>query len=67
LVVECQDVVLKEEEGYENELFVCSNDITFIPPPHGSWYSDMIYLLHHGTCPNHMNLKERMDLKLKSA
>jgi hypothetical protein len=30
LVAESQDVVLKEEEGWENEFYVCSNDTTFI-------------------------------------
>jgi len=32
-----------------------------------SWYGNLSYFLHHGTCPENLNPRERRDLSLKSA
>jgi hypothetical protein len=64
LVVESQDVVLKEKKDGKMSSLICSM-ITFIPPPHGSWYSRYDLFLHHGVCPNHMTSRERRDVKVK--
>jgi hypothetical protein len=67
LVAESQDSIGPGESGWENELFVCSNEILFVPANNDSWYSDLSYFLYHGTCPDHLNSKEKRVLQLKSS
>jgi hypothetical protein len=61
-----QDSMAREEEGWENKLLVYTNKILCIPTNTYSWYIDITYFLHHGTCPSHMNSKEKNDLCLNS-
>jgi hypothetical protein len=36
------------------------------PPGQESWYEKLTYLLHHGTCLENLNPRERRALGLKS-
>ena len=39
----------------------------YIPLSQDSWYSDLSYFLHHGKCIEHLNPKERRDIRIKFA
>jgi hypothetical protein len=65
LVVESQDQV-NEDFGSENELELWCSEALYVLPWQESWYGKLIYLLHHGTCPENLNPKERRSLRLKS-
>ena len=66
LTAEAHDRI-NEDHGWENELALWCSEALYIPPGKESWYGKMIYLLHHGTCPENLNPKERRALRLKSA
>jgi hypothetical protein len=38
----------------------------YVPTGKESWYGELTYLLHHETCPENPNPKERRALRLKS-
>jgi hypothetical protein len=57
LVAKSQDTAIKDEEGWENEFSIYTNEVLYIPAITDSWYTDMTFFLHHGTCPRHMNSK----------
>lgn len=56
-----------EDFGWENELSLCCSETLYVPPGQSSWYENLFYLLHHGTCPKNLNPRERRALRLKSA
>jgi hypothetical protein len=58
---------INEDPGWENELSLWCSEALYIPQGPESWYEKMIYLLHHGTCPENLNPKERRALRLKCA
>jgi hypothetical protein len=66
LATEAQDQAIPDS-GWENEIALWCNEIAYISPRKGSWYKDLTYLLHHGTCPENLNPKERRALRLKFA
>jgi hypothetical protein len=65
LVVEAQDQV-NEEPGWENDLMLWCSETLYVSPGQESWYGKLTYLLHHGTCLEYLNPKERIVLKVKS-
>jgi hypothetical protein len=66
LVVEAQDQV-NEDLGWENEMELWCGEVAYISLGKDSWYKDLTYLLHHETCPENLNPRERRALRLKSA
>lgn len=67
LAVESNDQAVEEDQGWDNELAVMSNEVLFTTTQESSWYADMKYFLHHGACPSHLGPRERRALRLKSA
>jgi hypothetical protein len=65
LVVEDQDQV-NEDPGWENEMELWFGEASYVSPGKESWYEKLTYLLHHGTCPENLNPRERRSLRLKS-
>jgi hypothetical protein len=53
--------------GWENELPLWCEEALYVPPRRESWYGNLFYLLHHGSCPENLNPREMRSLKLKSA
>jgi hypothetical protein len=41
-------------------------EASYISPGQESWYEKLTYPLHHGTCPENLNPRERRGLRLKS-
>jgi hypothetical protein len=66
LATEAQDQV-NEDSGWENEMELWCDEASYISPRKYSWYENRNYLLHHGTCLENLNPRERRDLRLKSA
>jgi hypothetical protein len=64
LAVKTQDQV-NEDSGWENEMKLWCGEVSYISPEQESWYKDLNYLLHHGTCLENLNLGERRVLRLK--
>ena len=58
IVTEAQDQA-NEDSGWENEMTLWCNEVAYISPRQDSWYKDLAYLLHHGTCPENLSPKER--------
>jgi hypothetical protein len=65
LAVEAQDQV-NEDPRWENELALWCGEASYVSPGKESWYEKLTYLLHHGTCPENLNPRERRALRLKS-
>jgi hypothetical protein len=42
----------------------CS-EFLYLPPSQDSWYENLSYFLHHRTCPENLNHRERRALRLK--
>jgi hypothetical protein len=66
MVVEAQGLINAEEPGWENKLSLWCGEALYVPPEKESWYENLSYLLHHGTCLENLNPRERRALKLKS-
>jgi hypothetical protein len=66
LAVEAQDQV-NEDPGWENELELWCGEASYVSLGKESWYEKLTYLLHHGTCLENLNPRERRALRLKSA
>jgi len=66
LAIEAQDRAI-EYSGWENEIALWCGEVAYIFPGQGSRYKDLTYILHHGTCPENLNPRERRALRLKSA
>jgi hypothetical protein len=66
IAVEAQHQV-NEDLGWENEMALWCGEVEYIFPGQDSWYKDLTYLLHHGTCPENLNPRERRALRLKSS
>jgi hypothetical protein len=66
LIAEAQDQVDSENSGWENELSLWCSEVLYLPPGQDSWYENLSYFLHHGTCPKNLNPRERRALRLKS-
>ena len=66
LAVEAQDKV-NEDLECENEMALWFCEVAYISLGQDSWYKDLTYLLHHGTCPENLNPRERRALRLKYA
>jgi hypothetical protein len=66
LAAEARDQV-NEDPGWENELALWCGEASYISPGKNSWYEKLPYLLHHGTCLENLNHRERRALRLKSA
>jgi len=41
-------------------------EASYVSPGKDSWYEKLNYLMHHGTCPENLNPRERRALRLKS-
>jgi hypothetical protein len=65
ITAEAQDQV-NEDSGSENEIALWCGEVAYIPPGRDSWYKDLAYLLHHGTCPEILNPREIRSIKLNS-
>jgi hypothetical protein len=66
LEAESQDQV-NEDFGWENEMVLWCGEVSYISTGQESWYKNLTYLLHHGTCPKNLNPRERRALRLKYA
>jgi hypothetical protein len=66
LAAKAQDQV-NEYYGWENEMELWCGEAAYISLGLDSWYENLTYLLHHGTCPKNLNPRERKALRLKSA
>jgi len=51
--------------GWENEFSLWCSESLYVPPGKESWYENLSSLLHHGTCPENLNPRERRALRLK--
>jgi hypothetical protein len=58
---------VNENPRWENELTLWCGEPSYISPGQESWYEKLTYLLHHGTCLENLNPRERRALGLKSA
>jgi hypothetical protein len=58
--------LVNEDLGWENELALWCIEALYVPPGQESWYGKLTYLMHHGTCPEKLNPKERRSLRLNS-
>jgi hypothetical protein len=65
LAAKTQDRI-NEDLGWENGLGLWCSEALYIPLGQESWYGKLFYLLHHGTCVENLNPKERRALRLKS-
>jgi hypothetical protein len=65
LAAQSRDQV-NDDPGWENELALWCGEVSYISPRKDSWYEKLTYLLHHGTCPENLNPRERRAFKLKS-
>ena len=65
LVAEYWDQV-NEDPRWENELALWCREASYVSPRKESWYDNLNYLLHHGTCLENLNPRERRSLRLKS-
>jgi hypothetical protein len=65
LAAKTQDQI-NEDLGWENGLGLWCSEALYIPLGQESWYGKLFYLLHHGTCVENLNPKERRALRLKS-
>ena len=66
MAAKAQDQV-NEDPRWENELELWCGEDSYISPGKESWYEKLTYLLHHGTCLENLNPRERRALGLKSA
>jgi hypothetical protein len=66
LTTKAQDQA-NEDPGWENEMMLWCNEVAYISQRQDSWYKDLVYLLHQGSCPENLNPRERRALRLKSA
>jgi hypothetical protein len=66
VAVKSQDQV-NEDPKWENEMALWCGEASYISQGQESWYEKLNYLLHHGTCPENLNPRERRALKLKYA
>jgi hypothetical protein len=66
LTTEAQDPA-NEYSGWENEMALWCGEASYISLGPESWYENLTYLLHHGTCPENLNPRERRALRLNSA
>jgi hypothetical protein len=66
LEAEAQDQV-NEDPGWENEMASWCGEASSISSGKESWYEKLTYLLHHGTCLENLNPRERRALGLKYA
>jgi hypothetical protein len=57
----------QEEDGWQEEPTLYTQQAPYIPSIENSWYNDLKYYLQHGTAPDHLNAKQRRALRLKSA
>jgi hypothetical protein len=67
LATKAQDLINAKDPGWENELSLWCDEALYAPPGKESWYGNLCYLLHHGTCPENLNPRERRALRLKSS
>jgi hypothetical protein len=65
LEVEAQDQV-NEDPGWENEMELWCGEASYISPGQQYWYEKLTYLLHHETCLDNLNPRERIALRFKS-
>jgi hypothetical protein len=66
LAVEAQDQT-NQDPGWDNEITLWCGEAAYISPGPNSWYKDLAHLLHHETCLENLNPRERRALRLKSA
>jgi len=67
LAIDSQDLLGPYYSRWDNELTLWCSEILYIPPSNDSWYSNLFYFFHHGTCLEHLNPKEIRALQLKSS
>jgi hypothetical protein len=67
LAAKSQDLIENRDLGWDNELNLWCGEVLYIPPTQDSWYADLYYFLHHGTCPEYLKPRERRELRLKSS
>lgn len=65
LVMESQDLIDLENYGWDNKISLWCSEVLYIPPGKDSWYGNLSFFLHHGTCPKHLKPREKRDLRLK--
>ena len=61
LTAEAQDQA-NQDPRWDNEIALWCGEATYISPGLGSWYKDLAYLLHHKTCPENLNPRERSTI-----
>jgi hypothetical protein len=66
MAAEAQDLENVEDSSWENELSLWCIEDLYVPPDKESLYGNLSYLLHHGTCPENLNPRERRVIRLKS-
>jgi hypothetical protein len=67
LATEAQYLIKEKNSGWENELSLWFKKTLYVPPKKAPSYENLSYLLHHGTCLENLNPRERRTLRLKSA
>jgi hypothetical protein len=56
-----------EGPGWENETSLWCGEALYVPLGREYWYGNIFYFLHHGSCPENLNPRERRALRLKSS
>lgn len=67
LAAEALDPTNLHEEGWENEMSLCTQEVLFIPTTVDSWYTDLKRFLQTSEHPRNLNKKQRTILRLKFA
>jgi hypothetical protein len=57
---------VNEDPGWEKELALWCGEYSYVSPRKDSRYEKLTYLVHHGTCQENLNPRERRSLRLKS-
>jgi hypothetical protein len=66
LVTRITDVENQEEDSWQEEPTLYTQQVPYIPVVEDSYYNDLKYYLQHGTTPEHLNAKKKRVLRLKS-
>ena len=53
--VESLNLQIKEDEGWDNEVYMLQREVLCMPTSTDSWYNDLKYYLTHGSSPSHLD------------
>jgi hypothetical protein len=59
LVTQGADIEEQEEDGWQDEPIMYTQQVPYVPAIEGSCYNDLKYYLQYGTTPDHLNAKKK--------